>query len=238
MTLNDIQQRLGYQFREPQLLAQAFVHRSYWNEHRDQVPGHNEQLELVGDAVLRLLVIEWLYQRFPGYDEGQLSQLSSHLVEASSCVAFVKTMQVESALLLGRGEKSSGARGRSTILADLFEAVLGAVYLDGGLEAARQLFHRLCIPVAEQLAAAVPPNWKAQLQEWSQRHMRLKPSYRCVSEEGPGHQKEFEVVVFLGDQELGRGSGGSKKAAEQEAARAAWKRIELGEFTGVISESS
>jgi ribonuclease III len=231
MGLVKIQQKLGYTFRNPGLLGQAFVHRSFWNEHRSEVAGHNERLELIGDAVLRLLVTEWLYARFPDYDEGQLSQLSSHLVEASSCVHYLKALDVEDALLLGRGEAREAARGRTSILADLFEAVLGAVYVDGGLEAARGLFHRHCLSVAEQLASALPANWKAQLQEWSQRQLQVKPLYRCVSEAGPGHEKQFEVVVTLGSQEAGKGAGSSKKAAEQEAARVAWARIEAGEVT-------
>lgn len=221
--LEDIAQiegKIGYHFHDAALLAQAFIHRSYVNENRSAL-GHNERLEFLGDSILGMLIADHLYRRLPDTAEGDLSLLRSRLVEAGSCGAYIAKLDIAHFLLLGKGEQLNKGRGRETILADLFEAIIGAIYLDGGMEAARGFIFKNFSTEIDQLIEAPWQNWKALLQDWCQKRYQQAPVYSVICQSGPDHSKLFTVAVAVYDHELGRGSGASKKEAQQAAAAAA-----------------
>lgn len=222
--ISAIEAKLHYTFRNRSLLALAFVHRSYINENRDIIH-HNERLEFLGDSILGLLIAEYLYLRFPDYPEGELSSLRSRLVEASSCVTYIQKMDLGNYLLLGKGEKMNDGRGRESILADLFEAVIGAIYLDGGIEAAKKFLFNNFSPEIESTLATPLSNWKALLQDYCQKKYQQPPSYRVLEESGPDHNKKFIIAVMIADKEFGRGMGASKKEAQQSAAAQALETL-------------
>lgn len=218
LTLPTIEKRLGYTFENKELIVQAFIHRSFVNEYREGPLHHNERLEFLGDSVLGLIVAEYLYHRLPGYPEGLLSQLRSKLVDAPSCADYLQKLLLNEHILLGRGETIAAGKAKQSILADVFEALLGAIYLDGGFGIAKSflIFH---FEKEFEVAIGSPPrNYKAELQDFSQKKFQKIPIYKVVEEVGPEHAKQFHVIVFLNDQEAGIGVGSSKKEAEQRAA--------------------
>ena len=220
-----IEERLSYSFEDKDRLVCAFVHRSFYNEHRDLACQHNERLEFLGDSVLGLLVSDFLYAQLPQEAEGRLSSLRSQIVEAGSCTKFLTKLQVADFVLLGKGERMNDGRGRETILADLFEALIGAIYLDGGMEAAREFF---LSHFREELSAYLlspSRNWKAELQDYSQKKHQKPPTYKVVKQTGPDHSKVFYVTAWIEDAEIGSGIGTSKKEAEQAAAEDAMKKL-------------
>jgi ribonuclease-3 len=223
---SEIETKLGVAFKNRELLILAFVHRSFYNEHRDQVPGHNERLEFLGDSVLGLIVSDYLYEYLPTHEEGHLSHLRAHIVEASSCMAYFQKLQLGEYLLLGKGERMNDGRGRETILADLFEALVGAVYLDGGLDEAKRFFFRHFYQEVEASLKEPLRNWKAELQDYSQKKYQKPPAYKVVSEVGPDHSKTFEVIALIDERQVGTGSGSSKKQAEQAAAKDSLRNLE------------
>lgn len=223
-----IEERLGYTFKKRDLLILSFVHRSFFNEHRDLVSGHNERLEFLGDSVLGLIISDYLYEYLPDHEEGQLSHLRSHLVEAGSCVNYFCKLALENYALLGRGERMNDGRGRDSILADMFEALIGAIYLDGGLEEVKVFFFRHFYDAVEVALKQPLRNWKAELQDYSQKRYQRPPIYKVLKESGPDHSKIFEVVAYIEDKEVGIGSGSSKKQAEQAAAQNALNNLEEG----------
>lgn len=223
--LDEVEQSLGYAFKDRAHLICAFVHTSFYNEYREVVETSNERLEFLGDSVLGLIVSDFLYLRFPGKSEGDLSAVRSSLVEASCCAAFVEELGVARFLLLGKGEKLNMGRGRETILADLFEALLGAIYLDGGIEEARRWFFGMFRSKVEQRLLEPVRNWKAELQEYSQKWHQTPPLYKVLHESGPEHHKRFRVAAFIAQQEVGQGEGPSKREAEQRAAEDAMGRL-------------
>ena len=218
------QRRLGYRFQDLSLLERALTHRSFANER--SLEGQYERLEFLGDSVLGLVAAEWLYLNHPAVAEGQLSKQMSYLVSEPVLAAFAFELDLGGELRLGVGEERSGGRTKASLLADAMEAVLGAVYLDGGLEPAR----RLAVALLEaggrrrgqQLVLA---DAKTHLQELTQAEGRPLPRYEHVAEEGPDHQKLFRVECWLEDERLSIGSGGTKKLAEQKAAVAALRRL-------------
>lgn len=223
---SQIEEKIHYSFKNRELLLLAFVHRSFFNENRELVHAHNERLEFLGDSVLGLVVSDFLYTHLPKHAEGELSHLRAHFVGATACASFLQRLQLAEYVLLGKGEKMNQGRGRERILADLFEALVGAIYLDGGLEAAKQF---LLIHFDQDLIdASMQPqrNWKAELQDYSQRNYQRLPSYQVIEQHGPDHSKQFIVAVLVGDKELGRGEGPSKKQAEQAAAQHALSHLE------------
>jgi len=220
-----IEERLGYTFNDKDLLILAFVHRSFYNENRDLVPQHNERLEFLGDSVLGLIVSDYLYEKLPSYAEGQLSHLRSHLVEASSCVQYLYKLGISEFVLLGKGERMNDGRGRDTILADLFEALIGAIYLDGGLSEAKRVFLSHFDKEIENAFNEPLRNWKAELQDYSQKKHQKPPVYKVIKETGPDHGKVFHVVAVIEDVEVGAGEGSSKKQAEQAAAEDALNKL-------------
>lgn len=224
--LQEIEARIEYVFKNKDLLVLAFTHRSYYNEHRKEVTDHNERLEFLGDSVLGLIISDYLYLLLPSYPEGQLSHLRSQLVEAGSCAQFLWRLHLSDYVLLGKGERMNEGRGRETILADLFEALIGAIYLDGGLEAARRFFFAHFEGHVKEAVEKPIRNWKAELQDYSQKKFQTTPSYRVVKETGSDHCKVFHVEALIEDKVVGEGIGSSKKEAEQAAAHVAMQLLE------------
>ncbi|HSX25908.1 MAG TPA: ribonuclease III [Chlamydiales bacterium] len=213
-----IEEKLGYAFENKELLILSLTHRSFINEYRDLVAQHNERLEFLGDSVLGLVVADYLYHRLPSYPEGQLSQLRSRLVDAQSCAQFLQKLGVPDFILLGKGEKLSEGKAKVSILADVFEAIVGAIYIDGGLPIVKSflLFH--FEPEIEGVIGSPPRNYKAELQDYVQRKFQKPPHYKVMEETGPDHAKIFHVMVLIDEKESGLGMGASKKEAEQRAA--------------------
>lgn len=231
-TLNNIYQRtpeieakLNYVFKNKQYLALAFIHRSYTNENRT-IAEHNERLEFLGDSILGLIASDYLYHQLPHTPEGDLSYLRSRLVEAGSCNRYIQKLQLNEYLLLGKGERMNDGRGRESILADLFEALIGAIYLDGGLKSAQTFFLDNFGHEIDEIIRMPLRNWKAELQEYCQGKYQQHPTYTVLSESGPDHSKIFVMRVELEGKELGRGEGSSKKLAQQAAAANALERLE------------
>ena len=224
--VQEIESKINYIFSDRALLELAFVHRSYFNENREEVLGHNERLEFLGDAVLGVIVSDYLYQNLPESSEGHLSHLRAHLVGASSCAGYMHSLDLEAYLLLGRGEQDNVGRGRQSILADLFEALIGAIYLDGGIDAARGFILRFFSDVMNEVMETPLRNWKAELQDYVQKKYQKPPEYVVVGESGPPHKRMFVIAAMIEEAEAGRGEGSSKKEAEQMAAEDALRRIE------------
>lgn len=224
--LPQIEEKIGYSFHDPSLLEMAFVHRSFVNENRGVVKGHNERLEFLGDAILGLIVSDFLYLELPDHPEGELSYLRSRLVEASTCSFYVEKLKVETYMLMGKGESMNEGKGRLTILADLFEALIGAIYLDGGMEEARTFFFEHFRQDISEIIKSPNRNWKAELQDYCQKNYQKPPTYEVIREEGPDHEKTFFIQVMLGHQVLGEGVGSSKKEAEQNGAQQAIEALE------------
>jgi ribonuclease III len=220
----EIELLLGYTFNDKELLSLAFIHRSFINENR-QIAHHNERLEFLGDSVLGLLIANYLYVTMPATPEGELSYLRSRLVEASSCMAYVHDLRVSRFLLLGKGERMNDGRGRESILADLFEAIIGAIFLDGGLEASRTFLFEKLKSNLETILKMPIQNWKAILQDFCQKKYGQPPDYKLVSELGPDHSKHFEIAVEMNGQLAGCGRGASKKEAQQAAAKDALNNL-------------
>lgn len=211
-------EKLGVEFTNVDLLIVAFTHRSYLNEHRKTGTEHNERLEFLGDAVLELVATEYLYGSFSD-PEGILTNWRSSLVRTESISAAASRCGFGPLLRLSRGEKHGGERARMQILANSYEAVVGALYLDQGYEAAKRFIHEsLLVTFKEILAAGSWMDAKSRLQELSQSRENLTPLYRVLSEEGPDHDKTFTVGVFIGGELRGQGTGPSKQAGQQQAA--------------------
>jgi ribonuclease-3 len=219
--LATLSRSLGYDFVDLALLRRALAHRS-WCAEFGGMPS-NERLEFLGDAVLGLVITDALYRRHPDDPEGQLAKLRASVVNMNALAAVARSLGLGAYLRLGRGEESTGGRDKSSILADTFEALLGAVYLDHGIEQSRALLHRLFDPLlADAVGLGAGLDWKTSLQELTAARLLGVPEY-SVSEAGPDHQKEFRAVARVAGSDYGIGVGRSKKAAEQQAAEAAWR---------------
>jgi len=228
----EIELSLGYSFQNKSLLALALIHRSFVNENRDKVDSHNERLEFLGDAILGLLISDYLYRYLPTKPEGELSYIRSRLVDASSCKFYVCKLKIEQYLLMGKGERMNDGRGRDSILSNLFEAIIGAIYLDGGLEAARKFLFQNFSEEIGKILTRPEKNWKAELQDYSQKKFQQTPIYNITKEEGPDHNKTFEIEVLINNKSYGTGKGSSKKSAQQDAAEIAFKTIEERDENG------
>ena len=216
---------LGIEFKDIQYLITAFTHRSYLNEHRKTVSEHNERLEFLGDAVLELVVTEYLYTNF-SEPEGILTNWRSSLVRTESISAAASKLGYEPLLRLSRGEKRGTDRARAQILANCFEAVIGAIYLDQGYEAAKSLIDKAILSTfAEILSTGSWMDPKSRMQEVAQSEFGYTPAYKVVEEVGPDHDKVFTVIVTVNDKEYGSGKGPSKQAAQQAAAEMALKKL-------------
>ena len=211
-------------FSDETLLETAFTHTSYANEHRLLKISHNERLEFLGDAVLQLIISEYLYTKYPKRPEGDLSKLRSMIVREESLAGFARDCQFDQFIKLGRGEEKSGGRKRDTILGDLFEAFLGALLLDKGVEAVKSFLYQVMIPKVEAGDFERVTDYKTKLQELLQINGDVEIAYQVVSETGPAHAKNFEVAVLINGRKSGQGQGRSKKLAEQEAAKNAFEK--------------
>jgi ribonuclease-3 len=218
-SLGKLCRKLGVAFTDQGLLQQALIHTSYANERKGDSSQHNERLEFLGDAVLDLVISEYLYRRFGDLPEGELTKARATVVCEPALAGRAKAIGLGEHLLLGRGEAASGGRERISILADAFEAVIGAVYLDRGLAAAADfVLTQLADELARVAKGNYPQDYKTLLQEVVQRNSDSKLIYEVVDERGPDHSKVFVVAVYVGGNKLGEGSGRSKKEAEQKAA--------------------
>jgi ribonuclease-3 len=224
-SLDSLQTVLDYRFRDVRLLEDALTHKSYVNEQRPPTGTDNERLEFLGDAVLSLVVSEQLAVLLPHSPEGALSKHKARLVSESMLADVARRLKLGSCLRLGRGEELSRGREKDSLLADAMEAVIAAVHLDGGVESSRRvvagLFQEELAQVASQRHRPGENDYKTQVQEWCQRRFDSLPSYAVVCESGPDHDKLFEVEVSVNGTVVGRGTGRSKKEAEQSAARQA-----------------
>jgi ribonuclease-3 len=212
----------GITIQNLDLLVEAFTHRSYLNEHREFAGNHNERLEFLGDAVLELAVTDFLFSKYPEKDEGDLTNLRAALVNTVSLAAAAQRLGMSDYLLLSKGEAKDTGRARDVILADAFEAVIGAIYRDSGYAPAESFIARnLYNKVEDVIATRAYQDAKSRFQELAQEKKGITPAYRTLSETGPDHDKQFSVGVFLGEKEAARGEGKSKQEAEQAAAQAA-----------------
>lgn len=218
------QETFGFVFDDPELILTAFTHRSYMNEHKKSAKEHNERLEFLGDAVLELVVTEYLFNSY-SEPEGILTNWRSALVRTESISAAAGRLGYQNMLRLSRGEKQGSERARQQILANTFEAVIGAVYLDKGYEATRKIIHDHILSTFEEILET--GSWrdpKSRLQEVAQSIDGMTPAYKVLAEEGPDHDKIFTLGVYVGAKLLGKGTGSSKQNAQQKAAEAALKK--------------
>jgi len=226
VSLDKLQETLGYRFRDVSLLQRALTHPSYVNEHPEEDVRDNQRLEFLGDAVIDFVAADWVYRSYTDFDEGRMTRLRAVLVRTETLAHFAREVGVGQALRLGHGEAEAGGGERDANLCDAFEAVVGAVYFDAGMRAARATVEPFFGPVAETaLAEAADQDAKSRLQEWSQAELKVTPRYRIVSARGPDHAKTFVAEVLLEDRAVGRGLGPSKQAAEQAAAQAACQSL-------------
>ncbi len=214
-------------FHDPAMLIRALTHRSYVNEHAD-INEDSERLEFLGDAVLDFVAGAFLYHRYPELREGGLTRLRAALVNTEQLARFASALDLGSLLRLGKGEAESGGRKRQTLLADAFEAVLGAFYIDSGLEAVRAFVEPLFAEAADNvLLTEREVDAKSMFQEWAQAELGQTPRYSTMSVSGPDHSREYTIDVLVGGVSYGTGTGPSKQAATQAAARAALEKVGL-----------
>ncbi|PDZ42188.1 ribonuclease III [Bacillus cereus] len=219
------QEKISITFTDEKLLIQAFTHSSYVNEHRKKPHEDNERLEFLGDAVLELTVSQYLFQKYPTMSEGELTKLRAAIVCEPSLVRFANELSFGSLVLLGKGEEMTGGRERPALLADVFEAFIGALYLDQGLETVWEFLKEIVYPKINEGAFSHVMDYKSQLQELIQRDGSGNVEYQILQEKGPAHNREFVSRVTLNNVALGLGSGKSKKEAEQQAAAEALKKL-------------
>jgi ribonuclease-3 len=225
--LQALEKQLGFTFHDYSLLSRALTHRSYLNENPEITLEDNERLEFLGDAVLDFVVGAYLYHRFPEMDEGELTSLRAALVRAETLADFARRLEIGRFLRLGYGEAETGGRERTPILCAAFEAVVGAIYLDQGVEPVRTLVEPLIGPELVNIRArSLHKDAKSEFQVWAQKYFNITPRYKVVDSKGPDHARIFTVQVLVGQQVWGEGSGRSKQAAEQAAATAAILRAE------------
>ncbi|MSR70642.1 ribonuclease III [Candidatus Kaiserbacteria bacterium] len=216
------QAAIGVEFNDLNLLRQAFTHRSYLNEHRGEAVGHNERLEFLGDAVLELIATHFLYEKFPQEDEGDLTAYRAALVNAVTCAEVATDIGMNDFLLLSRGEAKDTGRARNILLANAFEALVGAIYLDLGYDAAAAFINAKLFPKLDDIIKKkLWQDAKSALQEKAQERDGVTPHYSVLREQGPDHDKHFVVGVYIKDSLIAEGDGKSKQEAEQSAARAA-----------------
>ena len=218
------EQAIGVTFKNKALLRQAFTHRSYLNEHRETELSHNERLEFLGDAVLELIVTEYLYEKYPDEPEGALTSYRSALVKAETLSEAASKIKMNDFLLLSKGEAKDMGRARQIILANTIEALIGAIFLDQGYDTAKYFISRNIFFLIDNIIT--DQKWidaKSKFQEQAQEHEGSTPSYKTMKEDGPDHDKKFTVGVYLEKIKIAEGEGRSKQEAEQEAAQKALK---------------
>lgn len=236
--LQEFEKKIGYRFKDINLLNTALTHPSYLHENQIKDHEHYERMEFLGDAVLGLIVCHHIYNEFPHYDEGLLSEVKSHVVSEKQLALSARGMDIGRYVLFGPGEARTGGRRKNSILANVFEGVLGAIFLDGGFEQA----NRYLLRFAKEDIIIHPPeressNYKGILQKHCQTFLSTDPHYRVVGERGPSHSRKFEIEVWAKEIKLGAGDGRSKKEAEQTAAANSIKYFEAPEFQGKIKSA-
>ncbi len=224
--IENLEKDLGYFFKNRVLLLEALTHKSYHHENPEKAPSHNERLEFIGDSVLGLAIVEYLFTYSKEFTESEMSKIKSYLVRGSLLSEISIGLALGNYLLLGRGEEETGGRGKRSILADAMEAVFGAIYLDSGYEAARETILRL---FRERIQSAISSgqyhDYKTELQEESQMLFSVLPEYRIIRQEGEEHRKIFTVDVLIAGNIMGRGTGKNKKEAQTLAAKEALARL-------------
>ena len=221
--LNELSKKLGYTFRQPELLTEAFRHSSYINELGNSDLRDNERLEFLGDAVLDLAISHILMELFQGSKEGDLSKYRATVVNEKGLCRVAQELGLGDYLRLGRGEEVTGGRGKPSILANSMEALLGALYLDAGFIKTKEIIQRLFLPLVGRIdSGRVPNDYKSQLQEYTQEAHKTRPEYVLMEESGPAHDRTFKVALHLNGEMVAKGEGKSKKEAEQKAAKEAF----------------
>ena len=219
--IRNFEAKIGASFNDINLLRQAFIHRSYINEHRESGLEHNERLEFLGDAVLELVVTDFLYEKFPDRTEGDLTAYRAALVNTNTLSQASTLLGVNEYLYLSKGEAQDIGRARQFILANTFEAIVGALYLDLGYDAAKKFIADNIFPLTEEIISKrLWQDAKSHFQEQAQEKVGITPTYTLIRETGPDHDKEFVVGVFLGREQVAQGKGRAKQEAEQAAAAA------------------
>jgi ribonuclease III len=218
--IEELEKKIKIKFNNPDLLRASVTHRSYLNEHRSYHLEHNERLEFLGDAVLELVVTDHLYLNYPN-PEGELTNWRAALVNKDMLAKVSRSLEVENFLMMSRGEAKDKGRARDYLLANALEAIIGAIYLDGGYdEASKFIKKNILVQLEEIIKSKLYIDPKSNFQEEAQARVGITPNYRVISESGPDHDKKFIVGVFLGDEEVAQGEGNSKQQAQREAARA------------------
>jgi ribonuclease-3 len=219
--IDELQQKLGFQFNNTSLLEIALTHRSYLNEYSGEKNlEHNERLEFLGDAVLELIVTKFLFDKYPTHKEGDLTSFRAALVRTESLAQASRELEYGNYLKMSKGESDSGGRDKDYILANTFEAVLGAIYIDQGYSRCEELVKKILLPKVDSIIENRSDiDSKTKIQELSQSLYKLTPEYEIVSEEGPDHDKSFTSVIKIGERILGTGYGPSKQKAEEDAAK-------------------
>ena len=225
INFKEFEKKSGYTFKDKSLLIKAFTHRSYINESKGSRLEHNERLEFLGDAVLELVVTDFLFREYPTKPEGDLTTYRSALVNAITLSEVANDLNMNDFLLLSKGESRDTGRARQFILANTFEAVVGAMYQDGGYDVAKKFIDKFLLSFAEKMIARGDlVDAKSTFQEKAQDKVGITPSYKLMKESGPDHEKYFTIGVFLGKDQIATGEGQSKQEAEQNAAQ---KAIEI-----------
>ena len=226
--LKNLENIIGHRFKQTKLLAQALVHRSYLNESKNRNIGSNERLEFLGDTVLGFIVSEWLYEDFPNFPEGILTNLRSALVKTESLAKIAQKLELGKYLLLSRGEIDSGGQQNPSLLANCLEAIIGAVFLDQNLTAVKSFIKPHLKPIRDKLLKGGElKDCKSLLQERLQAKLRVTPLYKTLKEEGPDHQKIFTVGVFSKNEQIASAMGKSKQEAEEAAAQNALEKLNI-----------
>ncbi len=216
----DFETHIGISFADPKLLEVAFTHRSFVNEHRSGKREHNERLEFLGDAVLELVTTDFLFKKYPDKTEGDLTSYRAGLVNASTLATVALGLGMNDYLLLSKGEARDEGRARQYILANAFEALVGAIYLDQGYDAAEKFIAAFVLPLTDDIVEkGLWRDAKSRFQEVAQEKVGVTPMYKTLGEEGPDHDKHFTIGVFLNDEKIAEGEGKSKQEAEQSAAQ-------------------
>ena len=223
--LDTLQKKIGISFSSKTLLKTAFVHRSYLNEHKKYKDPSNERLEFLGDAALSIVVSSFLYEKLPNATEGKLTTSRASLVRTETLAKIATSLSLGKHLVLSKGEEDTGGRENPSILANTFEALVGAIYLDRGIAKVGEFLKKTVLSDWKSLIESAVPDNKSRLQEFVQRKYHVSPIYKLISSWGPDHARQFEIDVFVGEKKMGRGTGNNKQSAAQNAAKDALTRL-------------
>jgi len=226
-SLHQLEKAIGYKFKNLRHLYNALLHKSYVNEMSEDGMLDNERLEFLGDAVLEFIATEYLFDKYHDETEGWLTVMRSAIVERRNCARLARELGLDKFIFVGKGERGSQQSIRRSILANAFEALLAAIYVDGGMEAAKKFMLAAIRKYSPAVEQAVHNNYKAELQNYTQKRLNTIPEYRLLSEVGPDHNKTFEISVYISGRRHGSGKGHTKKAAQQKAARAALRKLKI-----------